>query len=129
MSHEALFEYMHFDNRHKWDPDFKYKYIEKNDEYELMHILLGKIPFYTQRDISVHNMYRKSFFIQEGKPDIHVRVAHHVDSPKCPKNPDAERAKQHLQGFIVEDDPSIDGARLTVLANVDLIDMSSWIMP
>lgn len=52
-----------------------------------------------------------------------------MDSDECPEDPyNYVRAKIALQGYLVEADKKIDGARLTTMTNMDFVDSNSVIM-
>ena len=37
-----------------------------------------------QRDVLYHNLSRKSFFVCDGKPDVHLVVRKSIVDDKCP---------------------------------------------
>ena len=63
VSHDKLFSIMDFESRAEWDAETKFNVLEQTKEYDLVHQLMGKIPFYTQRDTCYHSMLRKSLFV------------------------------------------------------------------
>lgn len=74
VSPTQLFECLLSENRAKWDPQTEFEVLDVQPEYELIYQKQTKIPYSMQRDVLYHNLSRKSFFVCDGKPDVHLIV-------------------------------------------------------